>query len=79
MVAVFTRLHLKHRSPNDLSVGDAGYQGRARLYGGGGGVSVSLNKTAHLVFRVNQWKGSARNGDSHLSGYNLKASLSLRL
>jgi hypothetical protein len=76
-LTLFARGHLKHLSPNDHPVGDPLHQGRARLWGGGGGASVSLGGRVHLVLRADRWEGSAEDGAVQLTALNLRGTLTL--
>jgi len=78
-LSLFGRAHVKHVTENKLPRFNTLYRGRARMFGVGGGMSISLNRAAHLVFRANRWSGHTRGGIAKLSAFNLKAALSIRL
>ena len=72
--------HLKHLTPNAYGGQPESplYQGRARLWGGGGGLAFSPGGKGRLVLRADRWDGSAEDGRVQLSAYNLRGVLAFQ-
>jgi len=76
ILALFAEANLKHITANTYPVDSPLYQGRARIWGAGGGMAITLGK-ARLSFHITRQDGSAVDRTVLFSTHNYRGTLSL--
>lgn len=76
VLALFAEANLKHITANAYPTDSPLYQGRARIWGGGGGMAITLGKI-RVALRATQQEGSAVDRTVQFSTRNYRGALTL--